>query len=60
MIDERRKTLLHSWLEEDESSREWRNGLSKEERELVESWDRQYSSGVYQLCLDILHAESQV
>lgn len=43
------------WSEtEEDYTQEWRDELRGEELALVESWDRRYSSGVYQMCLDIL------
>ncbi len=43
------------WSETNEKwTQEWRDGLNGEELALVESWDRRFSSGAYQLCLDIL------
>ena len=53
---EREAALLSLWWSETEEdcTQEWRDELRGEELALVESWDRRYSSGVYQLCLDIL------
>ena len=45
---EREAALLSLWWSETEDE------LRGEELALVESWDRRYSSGVYQMCLDIL------
>ena len=55
----REATLLSLWWSEtnEKWTQEWRDGLNGEELALVESWDRRFSSGVYQLCLDILQAE---
>ena len=57
MISKNREAALLSlwWSETNEKwTQEWRDGLNGEELALVESWDRRFSSGVYQLCLDIL------
>ena len=49
---EREAALLSLWWSETEEdcTQEWRDELRGEELALVES----YSSGVYQMCLDIL------
>lgn len=52
--EERKRQLAYFWLEEDDFPWEWRTGLNGEERELVESWDKQFTSSVYRFCLDIL------
>lgn len=57
MVSRERETALLSlwWSETEEDwTQEWRNELRVEELALVESWDRRYSSGFYQMCLDIL------
>ena len=56
MVSREREAALLSlwWSETGEDSQEWRDELGGEELALVERWDRRYSSGVYQLCLDIL------
>ena len=57
MVSKNREAALLSlwWSETNEKwTQEWRDGLNGEELALVESWDRRYSSGAYQLCLDIL------
>nr|WP_325220004.1 hypothetical protein [uncultured Oscillibacter sp.] len=53
---EREAALLSLWWSETEEdcTQEWRDELRGEELALVESWDQRYSSGAYQLCLDIL------
>lgn len=53
---EREAALLSLWWSETEEdcTQEWRDELREEELALVESWDRRFSSGAYQLCLDIL------
>ncbi len=57
MVSKNREAALLSlwWSETNEKwTQEWRDGLNGEELALVESWDRRFSSGAYQLCLDIL------
>ena len=57
MVSKNREAALLSlwWSETNEKwTQEWRDGLNVEELALVESWDRRFSSGAYQLCLDIL------
>lgn len=53
---EREAALLSLWWSETEEdcTQKWRDELREEELALVESWDRRFSSGAYQLCLDIL------
>ena len=57
MVSKNREAALLSlwWSETNEKwTQEWRDGLNGEELALVESWDRRFSSGAHQLCLDIL------
>ena len=57
MVSKNREAALLSlwWSETNEKwTQEWRDGLNGEGLALVESWDRRFSSGAYQLCLDIL------
>ncbi len=53
---ERFKFLEWAWGEESEDpeSQEWREELTKEEQQLVSSWDKSFNIGVRILCEQIL------
>jgi len=55
---ERKAELLTLWWDEtnEDWTQEWRDDLDREELALVDQWDRQYSSSVYQMCLAIVQS----
>ena len=61
MDELRKEALLDNWNAEtsEPESQEWREDLTEEEAALVESWDKKYSKGIYNLCSDILAAEEK-
>jgi len=61
MTEERKEDLIREWDNsdkmEDEEYRDWYEGLTGEEKALVDKWDRQYMRGTLNLCKDILQHE---
>ena len=57
--NERIELLRENWDSEtnDEETQEWRDGLSSEEAQLVDEWDRVYENNLAAMASDILKAE---
>lgn len=61
MTEERKEDLIREWDNCDEMDNEeyqdWYEGLTNEEKTLIDKWDRQYMRGTLKLCKDILQHE---
>ena len=61
MTEERKEDLIQEWDNsnemDNEEYRDWYEGLTGEEKALVDKWDRQYMRGTLKLCKDILQYE---
>ena len=61
ITQERIDELFSIWINEtsDPETEEWREDLTEHEFRLVDSWDRVYYTGFYDLCNDILMISEQ-
>lgn len=61
--EEREMELDQAWNEcdflDDDEYRDWYDGLTEDEKALVDAWDEAYCSGTQKICEDILAMEAR-